>query len=345
MRGKIADPGEVGLAAEGRPVGRRGDDDGGAHRRGRREKAGRGHRTGAAPDGAVTGVLGRLQVAPAQRGQRDALGGGARPGCARVEERLEEHQDGEHRRGDLRGPHHDGHGARDRGDGDRRLGPRGAQRLEQRRLPLLPLGGAQELRAPAHQPACAGEGHHPAEREPHPQRADGVAARAAGGAPQRPERPSETGGEEHERHHEHRPGQLPHRQTVVQPDRHRGEQQEHGEGGGEQLAEPLQRAEQIVDALRGGEPHPVLREWHQLAPVLAEDLDAAERPAEALPLQPVEAQRHQPRALRLGDVDAAEAEAEQAQARLGVLGDAVLVPAADLAPAPSGGSGPSSRRR
>ncbi|HVD02274.1 MAG TPA: hypothetical protein VNG93_14225 [Candidatus Dormibacteraeota bacterium] len=61
-----------------------------------------------------------------------------------------------------------------------------------------------------------------------------------------------------------------------------------------------------------------------------QDLDAAERPAEALLFEPVEGERHQPGAARAGVVDALVAAAQKPEAHLRVLGDAVLVPAAHL---------------
>ncbi len=76
--------------------------------------------------------------------------------------------------------------------------------------------------------------------------------------------------------------------------------------------------------------HAVTCQRQQLAPVELEDLDAAERPAEALLLEPVEVERHEALAVRGGVVHAAVAGAEHAQGRLGILGDALLVPAADL---------------
>ena len=68
----------------------------------------------------------------------------------------------------------------------------------------------------------------------------------------------------------------------------------------------------------------------QLGPPLAQDLHAAEGPAEALLLEPVEIQRHHARAVRGAVVHPAIPAAEDAQAGLGVFGDARLAPAPDL---------------
>ncbi len=61
-----------------------------------------------------------------------------------------------------------------------------------------------------------------------------------------------------------------------------------------------------------------------------QDLDAAEAPPEPLALQRLEGQRHHAVAERVVDVQAGPAGAQQPQRQLGVLGDAPLVPAADL---------------
>src|SRR5207245_3558399 len=87
-------------------------------------------------------------------------------------------------------------------------------------------------------------------------------------------------------------------------------------------------AEQVVGELCGAHPQTVAREGQQLAPVHAQDLDAAERPAEALLLETVEVERHHPRAVRGRVVHARVAATEHAQARLRILGDAGLAPAA-----------------
>src|SRR6516225_2923643 len=65
------------------------------------------------------------------------------------------------------------------------------------------------------------------------------------------------------------------------------------------------------------------------APVLAQDLDPAEAPAETLALQGLEGERHDPVAERLVDVQAGPPGAQDPQRELGVLGDAPLVPSAD----------------
>src|SRR5258708_7637634 len=71
-------------------------------------------------------------------------------------------------------------------------------------------------------------------------------------------------------------------------------------------------------------------EGNKLAPVLAQDLDTAECPAEALLLQAVEGQGHEAGAVRAAIVGTSVASAEHAQACLRVLGDARLAPPSDL---------------
>src|SRR5207237_4264592 len=96
------------------------------------------------------------------------------------------------------------------------------------------------------------------------------------------------------------------------------------------LAEPLQAGKEVMDALGSRQLQAVGSEGEQLSPVHAKHLDAAKRPPEALLLEAVEGQRHQAGAVRLALVDAAVAAAEQPEAGLRVLGDDLLVPAADL---------------
>ena len=84
---------------------------------------------------------------------------------------------------------------------------------------------------------------------------------------------------------------------------------------------------------------------HQRPPVHPQDLDAAEAPPEPLALERLEGQRHDAAAPGLVDVQPGPAGPQQPQRQLGVLGDAPLVPAAQLRPARPGGSAPSCRRR
>src|SRR5262249_50689975 len=68
----------------------------------------------------------------------------------------------------------------------------------------------------------------------------------------------------------------------------------------------------------------------QRPPVQAQDLDAAETPPVPLALERLERQRHDPVAPGLVHVQPVPAGPEQAQRQLGVLGDAPLVPPAEL---------------
>jgi len=64
--------------------------------------------------------------------------------------------------------------------------------------------------------------------------------------------------------------------------------------------------------------------------VHAEDLDSAEAPPVPLSLEPLEGLRHDAAAPCLVHVQAVPSGPEQAQRKLGVLGDAPFVPAAKL---------------
>ena len=81
------------------------------------------------------------------------------------------------------------------------------------------------------------------------------------------------------------------------------DQEKDCEDGDQQIAEPLDAAEEVVNPLGCGQPQPVPGERQHLAPVHAQDLDAAQRPAETLLLQPVERQRHQSLAVGRRHVD------------------------------------------
>ena len=59
-----------------------------------------------------------------------------------------------------------------------------------------------------------------------------------------------------------------------------------------------------MHALGGGEAEPVVHQRDEIPPVGAQDLDASEGPAEALLLEPVEAERHHPDPPGAGIVDA-----------------------------------------
>jgi hypothetical protein len=64
--------------------------------------------------------------------------------------------------------------------------------------------------------------------------------------------------------------------------------------------------------------------------VHAQDLDTAEAPPVPLPLERLEGQRHDPAAPGLVHVQPVPAGPQQAQGQLGILGDAPLIPAAEL---------------
>ena len=106
-----------------------------------------------------------------------------------------------------------------------------------------------------------------------------------------------------------------------------------GDGQGDEgqlqpVGDPGQPAGQELVALRRIEP--ALAERHQVAPVVLQDLHRAIGPAVALLAIGLEAVRHQPAAIALLGVDRPMARLEQAQAELGILGDAPFGPAAGL---------------
>ena len=121
---------------------------------------------------------------------------------------------------------------------------------DQRRPALLALGCAKKFRVLLHETADACERDHPRQCKPHPQRVDGIPRACAARSPHRPDCAEDAGAREGERHGEHRAGQLTHREPLVQRCRKRGREQQHGEGGGEHLREPLDAPEQVMDALR-----------------------------------------------------------------------------------------------
>src|SRR5439155_25786122 len=107
------------------------------------------------------------------------------------------------------------------------------------------------------------------------------------------------------------------------------QQQEDGEADGQQIAEPVHAAEEVMEALAPGEVQLMSGKRQQLPPLAAKDLDAAERPAEPLFLQAIKTERHQAFAPggRLKDADGTDA--KHAKACLGVLGDHAFLPTAD----------------
>ena len=117
---------------------------------------------------------------------------------------------------------------------------------------------------------------------------------------------------------------------MVEDGRQRGQEQERGEQHGEKIAEPVNAAEEIVEALPPGEAQPMGCEGNEFLPLAAQDLNPAERPAESLLFQTIEGQRHQPLAEGGGLEDADPAAAQHSKARLGILRNHLLVPAADL---------------
>jgi hypothetical protein len=116
--------------------------------------------------------------------------------------------------------------------------------------------------------------------------------------------------------------------TTRQQQQQAGGRQHEGEAEVQHIGEPLEAAEEVVEPLGHGQlvagiPAP----GEQLAHVLAEDLNAAEAPAEPLALEGREGERHDALAKRLVQVQARPSGLQQPQRGLGVLGDAPFVPA------------------
>ena len=179
------------------------------------------------------------------------------------------------------------------------------------------------------QSAHDGERDNPTQGEPDPERAQRVTPTALLGPPQGPESTQHTGYQEGERHDEDRTGQLTDGKPVMDGGGDGGQQQEEGEADGQQVAEPVHAAEEVMEALAPGEVQPMSRKRQQLPPLPAQDLDAPERPAEPLLLQAIETQWHQAFAPDgwLEDTDGTEP--KHAKACLGVLGDHAFLPTAD----------------
>ena len=107
-----------------------------------------------------------------------------------------------------------------------------------------------------------------------------------------------------------------------------GDDEDQGEEQGEGLVEPLQVAEEVMEALGWGQVVVGPRE-EEAAGVQAQDLHATQRPPEALLLEPSEGQRHEAAAVGAVDIDTLQAQGQQAQGSLGVLSDDGMVEAAD----------------
>src|SRR5207302_7501958 len=161
---------------------------------------------------------------------------------------------------------------------------------------------------------------------PDGERPEGIAPAAPLSPPQRPESSQYAGDQEGQGHDQDRPGELADRQPVMQGGGDGGQQQEGGEANRKQIREPVDAAEQVGKPLAQRQAKPMWGKGQQLPPLAAQDLDPAERPSESLLLQPVEAQWHQAFAPNGRFVDAGRTQAEQAQARLGIFRDDVLVP-------------------
>src|SRR5207248_882569 len=213
-----------------------------------------------------------------------------------------------------------------RQDGEQGFDGRGPNRRPQSIATLFLLGRAQERRLAAEQPAHDRQGIDPAQREPDGERPEGIAPATPLSPPQRPESSQYDGDQEGQGHDQDRPGELADRQSVMQGGGDGGQQQEGGEANRQQIREPVDAAEQVSKPLAQRQAKPMWGKGQQLPPLAAQDLDPAERPSESLLLQPVEAQWHQAFAPNGRFVDAGRTQAEQAQARLGIFRDDVLVP-------------------
>ena len=264
------------------------------------------------------------------RRQRRALRGPAVERRGRHAEGREQQQAGQQRPGQLGGLGQRAGDARHAEQRQRRLGPVRPQRLPPLGL-LAGLWRAQERGLLGEQGQHRGPRHHQRGGLPDEERADRVPPRRAGAAAEQGDRPHQAEQHQHrDRGHKER-GELAEQLAAPGGQVDGPGQQEDQEHQAEQVAVPLHRAGQVRPPLAGAEV--VLlgdAAGQQRAPVHPQDLDAAETPPVALALERLEGQRHDALAVGLVHVPPGPAGPQQPQRQLGVLGDAPLIPAAEL---------------
>src|SRR5205807_1387359 len=105
-------------------------------------------------------------------------------------------------------------------------------------------------------------------------------------------------------------GQLADRQPVMEGGGHGRQEQQEREADRQQIAEPMDASEQVVETLAPRELKAMGGQRDQFPPLPAQDLNSAEGPPKSLLLQTIEAQGHEPFApnRRLVDADGAKPE-------------------------------------
>jgi len=184
----------------------------------------------------------------------DAFGRGAGPRRVCVDGRLEREQGGERDRG-QRGSadeHHDRCSQPDAGQ--QRLHLSSPKSLDDRGLAFLQLRRAEERGVKTHQASQTGDRHYPAQREPDLETGDRIAPGAPRRELHRPYGSQQAAGEKRDRQPKRNAGQLTYRQLVMHGRGECRQEKQDGEAEHQDIAKPLDVAEEVVNALCDRQP-------------------------------------------------------------------------------------------